>query len=476
MRATRRYWATVGSGLALVGLALLLARPLLLVGAAGVGGWLLARQIAFLREVRRIDAALDVDVDLTPARLAVGDRATVTVTASLDAPPRLDLSLSPSLPLAVSTAGDDELDLAVTAGTTSRTVTVTCETAGTFTVEPPTLVASDGLLSERLGRGPERTLTVEPRVPRNVHIGEGGDELASLYEQRGDQRTDSGLDLAGVREYVPGDATRHIDWNATARLNEPHVREFEQATDRTTVLVVDHREPMGEGPPDETKLDYARNVALALANVARDREEPLGLYTVGTDGTTGAWAPQSTRDHYETIRHRLQVLTPDTGAADATSPGRTPAAARRAADRLRADGGRFADRLRPFLESGESYVERFADEPLFETVRTNLSAVRGATRTIVLTDDTDRTELVETVRLARRGEDSVIVFLTPSVLFEPGGLADLETARRRFVDFEEFRRDLAALDRVAAFEVAPDDRIGAVLARLRDSRTEARQR
>jgi uncharacterized protein (DUF58 family) len=470
MRATRRYRATAAVGLALAGLAVLLARPLLLVGAAGVGAWLLARQVAFLRELRRVDAALEVDASLTPDRLAVDDRATLAITASLDASTPLDLSLAPDLPVAVSTIDGDDLAVTVTEGTASTTATVTCRTAGVFAVEPPTLAASDGLLTEQLRRGPARTLTVEPRVPRNVHVGEGGEELGILYERGDDRRGDSGLDLAGVREYVPGDATRHIDWNATARLNEPHVREFERATDRTTVLVVDHREPMGAGPADETKLDYVRTVALAVANAARDREEPLGLYTVGTDGTTGAWEPRSTRDHYETVRHRLQVLEPDAGNGTAHGPRRTPEAAHRAADRLRADGGRFADRLRPFLETGGADVELVADDPLFETVRTVQSAVQGSVRTVILTDDTDRTELVESVRLAARGANTVDVFLTPTALFEPGGLSDLEAAYGRFVDFEEFRRDLTGTG-VAAFEVAPGDRVDAVLADRSEPRT-----
>ncbi len=34
----------------------------------------------------------------------------------------------------------------------------------------------------------------------------------------------SGIDFAGLREYVEADDARHIDWNATARLNEPQVR------------------------------------------------------------------------------------------------------------------------------------------------------------------------------------------------------------------------------------------------------------
>jgi len=49
------------------------------------------------------------------------------------------------------------------------------------------------------------------------------------------------------------------------------------------------------------------------------------------------------------------------------------------------------------------------------------------------------------------------------VLYEPGGLADLERAYDRYLAFEEFRRELAKLDGVTALEVGPADRLSAVL-------------
>ena len=90
--------------------------------------------------------------------------------------------------------------------------------------------------------------------------------------------------------------------------------------------------------------------------------------------------------------------------------------------------------------------------------------------TIFVTDDSNRAELTEAVRLARRGDDAVLVFLTPSVLFEPRALTDLEAAYDRYVEFEEYRRSLARLDRVQAYEIAPGDRLGRILAHRRQQR------
>jgi hypothetical protein len=108
-------------------------------------------------------------------------------------------------------------------------------------------------------------------------------------------------------------------------------------------------------------------------------------------------------------------------------------------------------------------VERVADDPLFATVETFVGRLQGTVWTVILTDDRHRAELREAVKVARRGDDRVLVFLAPSVLFDADGLADLDRAYERYRGFEEFRRDLDGFERVTAFEVAPGDRLQAVL-------------
>src|SRR5215831_17958195 len=54
----------------------------------------------------------------------------------------------------------------------------------------------------------------------------------------------SGIDFVGLRGYVDGDDARHIDWNVTARLNEPHVRVFTEDRELTVWLVLDRSASM----------------------------------------------------------------------------------------------------------------------------------------------------------------------------------------------------------------------------------------
>ncbi|HLL62690.1 MAG TPA: DUF58 domain-containing protein [Propionibacteriaceae bacterium] len=80
-------------------------------------------------------------------------------------------------------------------------------------------------------------------------------------------RRGSGLDFAGIRPYEEGDDARHIDWNVTARLDEPQVREFNEDRELTTWLVLDRSASMGVGGPGRGKHDVLAELALVLARV-----------------------------------------------------------------------------------------------------------------------------------------------------------------------------------------------------------------
>jgi uncharacterized protein (DUF58 family) len=92
-----------------------------------------------------------------------------------------------------------------------------------------------------------------------------------------------GTELAQVRPYVPGDDVRRIDWNVTARTNEPHVRV--QLAERVLVtwLVLDTSPSMEFGTAERRKADVAEGVAIAIGHVATRRGNRLGLVTFGDE-------------------------------------------------------------------------------------------------------------------------------------------------------------------------------------------------
>jgi uncharacterized protein (DUF58 family) len=477
MRVTRRFRAVAGLAVGLAGLAVLLERPLVLVGAALLGAWLLAHQLLFVRDLARTDDALTVDQTVTPGRAVTDDPVRATLSLALLSGSRLAVEGRADPPVAAT--GSDKADQTVRlapGGRSARTAfEVEFPVAGAFAFGRPTLTVRDsaGLYGQRLRRGPAAPVTVDPRLPRDLQVGEGGEGIAIGYgEHEAGLLGSAGLKPEGLREYVPGDAARRIDWKATARIGRPQIREFEAETDLVTLLVVDHRSTSGIGPSGERPIDYLREVALAVADSARGLNDPLGYYAVGDGGITERIDPTAAEETYARVRRSLRLLDPAVGSAPDESEDRSragptprrppaPGAARRATSLLGED--RFGRALRPYFRANERYVERIEADPLFATVREALGRQRGIARVVLLADDADRTGVREAVKQARRGGGSVVVALAPRCLYEPGGLGDLEAVYDRYRDFEAFRRDLDRLEGVTALEVVPGDRVSAVL-------------
>jgi uncharacterized protein (DUF58 family) len=91
----------------------------------------------------------------------------------------------------------------------------------------------------------------------------------------------AGSELAMVRPYVPGDDVRRIDWNVTARTNEPHVRVDLAERVLVTWLALDTSPSMQFGTADRRKADVAEGVAIALGHLATRRGNRLGIVTFG---------------------------------------------------------------------------------------------------------------------------------------------------------------------------------------------------
>jgi uncharacterized protein (DUF58 family) len=86
-----------------------------------------------------------------------------------------------------------------------------------------------------------------------------------------------GIEFLDVREYVPGDDTRTIDWNVTARAARPYVKRYAEERDETVMLVVDGSLSMRFGSGDMAKRDTAAEIFAILASAAVQNHDHTGL-------------------------------------------------------------------------------------------------------------------------------------------------------------------------------------------------------
>jgi uncharacterized protein (DUF58 family) len=86
-----------------------------------------------------------------------------------------------------------------------------------------------------------------------------------------------GMEFDEVREYVPGDDIRTIDWNVTARTGAPHIKKFVEEREMTVMLVVDVSASHLFGSGAQMKRDLAAEVAAVLAFSAIRNNDRIGL-------------------------------------------------------------------------------------------------------------------------------------------------------------------------------------------------------
>lgn len=86
-----------------------------------------------------------------------------------------------------------------------------------------------------------------------------------------------GMEFEEVREYVPGDDIRSIDWNVTARTGAPHIKKFVEEREMTVMLMVDVSASNLFGSGSQLKRDLAAEVAALLAFSAIRNNDRIGL-------------------------------------------------------------------------------------------------------------------------------------------------------------------------------------------------------
>lgn len=86
-----------------------------------------------------------------------------------------------------------------------------------------------------------------------------------------------GMEFDEVREYVPGDDIRAIDWNVTARTGVPHIKKFVEEREMTVMLLVDISGSNDFGSASQLKRDLAAEVAAMLAFSATRNNDRIGL-------------------------------------------------------------------------------------------------------------------------------------------------------------------------------------------------------
>ncbi len=92
-----------------------------------------------------------------------------------------------------------------------------------------------------------------------------------------------GMEFDQVREYVPGDDVRHMDWSATARAGKPFIKVHVEERDLCVILALDVSPSAGFGTVGSTKREQMAELAAVLAFAALRGDDRVGLILFGEE-------------------------------------------------------------------------------------------------------------------------------------------------------------------------------------------------
>lgn len=148
---------------------------------------------------------------------------------------------------------------------------------------------------------------IEIRTRRLVNDVFSG-EYHSVFKGRG-------MEFAEVREYMPGDDVRTIDWNVTARLGHPYVKQFTEERELTVILLVDLSGSGDFGTRGRLKAALAAEVAAVLAFSAVENNDKVGLILF-TDRMERYVPPRKGRRHVLRVIREILYYRPEGRGTD----------------------------------------------------------------------------------------------------------------------------------------------------------------
>src|SRR4051794_13199322 len=102
---------------------------------------------------------------------------------------------------------------------------------------------------------------------------------------QGDYRTlfyGYGVDFADLREYQPGDDVRYIDWNVTARMDSPYVRQYAEDREITAWFLLDLSPSMDFGTAQSPKRSVLIDFVATMARVLTRHGNRVGAMLYGS--------------------------------------------------------------------------------------------------------------------------------------------------------------------------------------------------
>jgi len=268
----------------------------LLMAGAVIADWFVTPGRARLRVTREC-----------PARISLGAENPVRIQVENLGPHDLKLQIRDDYPRHCR-IDRDQLALSVSAHTTTRAVyQLTPLRRGDFNFGPLSVRVMGvlGLVGKDFVQPASREVRAYPNmreISRFMMLSRKG--LLSQSGIRQARIPGRGTEFESLREYLPDDEFRKINWKASARRGKLITTEFETERGQRVMILVDTGRMMAGRTAGMTRLDHAINAALYLSFVAMEKGDTVGLLSFG-DRVRSYLPPRKGRRQLQNIMERL---------------------------------------------------------------------------------------------------------------------------------------------------------------------------
>lgn len=173
---------------------------------------------------------------------------------------------------------------------------------------PPPTEEPDRMISDEMIREVRAIQVKTSHLVNEIMAG----EYVSAFKGRG-------MEFSEVREYQPGDDVRLIDWNVTARMGHPFIKEFKEERELTVMLMVDVSSSGEFGSVRQLKKEVTAEVASILAFAAIKNNDKVGLI-VFSDKIEHYIPPKKGRAHVWNVIRTILNFSPEGRKTDLGLP------------------------------------------------------------------------------------------------------------------------------------------------------------
>lgn len=261
--------------------------------------------------------AVAIDRDL-PSSVPLGESATVTWSLRNPATRALQVDIADELVPSLG-AGTRRARVRVPAGgrATART-TIVPRRRGAFTPTTMTVRVAGplGLVTRQARRRVPGRIDVHPsfRSRREAELRVTSSRILEVGIRSARGRG-GGTEFDRLREYVPGDEVRRVDWSATARLGRPVVRTYRAERNQQVLVLLDTGRTMAGVVDGVPRLDHAMDAVMALTTVATHLGDRVGMLTFDAE-VRGLVPPAGGKGQLRRLTDAMYALEPRLVEAD----------------------------------------------------------------------------------------------------------------------------------------------------------------